>query len=115
MGVRNGSRPSLTSLKQLLVRCAFDPRKPGPMKAIVESGDRNFWELRAIELIREAQDAIEQGHNNFYHDQITRAISLLALSKATVLEPEQGFGTIIPRSSGSDRDMPNLETDASRL
>jgi hypothetical protein len=90
MGNRNGQslRPSLTRLKQLLASCAFDPRKPGPMAAIVNAGDRHTWERRAVELVLEAQQEFEStGNRGFYHDQLTRAISLLALCKATVPEP----------------------------
>lgn len=55
------------------------------MAVIVQSGDRVFWEARAIELINEARHFLQiDGNRDVYHDRITKAISLLALSKATV-------------------------------
>lgn len=64
------------------------------MAGIVQSGDRNFWEVRAIEMIHDARRAYnEEGNVSAYHDRMTKAIALLALSKATAV-PEQVDATV---------------------
>lgn len=57
------------------------------MAGIVQSGDHRFWELRARELILEAQMCMEvSGDRRSYHERIEKAIALLALAKAHVPE-----------------------------
>jgi hypothetical protein len=67
--------PSKTSIKKILSECAFDPRNPGPMKAITDIRKTSFYRDRAIELI-----------NNGTIDSARQAIQLLAL----VINYEQG-------------------------
>lgn len=54
----------------------FDPRTPGPMSIVVELNNPAYCEVKAIELIREAQS-----HPVDYHEKVTQAISLLALAR----------------------------------
>lgn len=67
--------PSKTRIKQILRDCAFDPRRPGPLAIITEVGTRDYYECRAIELIREAQ----LGNHK---ESLQKAIALLALAIA---------------------------------
>jgi len=67
------------------------------MHVIVQSGDRVFWEARAVELINEARHYLQTaGNNEVYHDRMTKAISLLALSKAMVPD-----ATLLPQTEGN--------------
>lgn len=68
---------------------AFDPRASGPLLPIVEQNDPYYYELRAKELIAEAQMCLPTTMmltpNNLqleqYHLKITQAIGLLALAR----------------------------------
>lgn len=67
----------------------FDPRKPGPMLAIVEQNDSKYYSMRAKEIISEAQ-LIIMGPNpsdqqlQVYQLKMTQAISLLALARVVM-------------------------------
>lgn len=69
-------RPSQRSLRETLMQSVFDPRAPGPMSIIVGLDNPQYGEIKAIELIREAQ-----AHPTDYHEKVTQAISLLALAR----------------------------------
>ncbi len=84
---------SKTQLGELLRESQFDPRVDGSMKIIVDTAVTNprYAEDRAIELIREAQQALAQlapGPDDAiaaaykYHRNMKNAISLLALGRA---------------------------------
>jgi len=60
---------SLTKIREILRKCQFNPRKPGPMKIIADMDDAKYYRLRAIELISTAAT----------DKQIQQAIGLLAL------------------------------------
>lgn len=66
---------SKTQLNKILAESSFDPRKPGPYKAVVDMNDARFLRQRAIELLYEAET----------HDtdtKVKQAITFLALSRA---------------------------------
>lgn len=63
---------SLKAIKKVLASCAFDPKVPGPMKIIMDSGNKEYFLMRAVECIHEAKLGIGK-------DKIRQAISLLAL------------------------------------
>ena len=75
-------KPSMTTIKKYLTSCAFDPRKPGPMAIIADSGGPEYYEQRAIELIKEAQNIMKgpPDYQNHYDDKLSSAIRLLALA-----------------------------------
>lgn len=66
---------NLTQIREILRGCVFNPKVNGPLKIIAESGNSEFLQSRAKELITECQ-------NNFNPEKIKFAISLLALSLA---------------------------------
>jgi len=73
---KKNRHPSQTTIKKALAASVFDPRAKTPMAVIVDMEDPRYCELRAIELIRQAQNTPQ-----FYQDTISQAIALLALAK----------------------------------
>jgi len=89
---------TFTEMKKLLLESCFNPKTKGhPMAIIMEQGDARFFETRAIEFIREAQQAIMFPNPNsqqleIYNDKIAKAISLLAIARgirSTKPEPKR--------------------------
>ena len=80
--------PSKTRLAAILRESVFDPRKDGPLKIVAENSSITYLELRAIEMIEQAQaDAeddrlIPEQRKQEYHNKLTQAVSLLALARA---------------------------------
>lgn len=82
-------RPSTIMIRKSLLEALFDPRSPGPgLGIIIDEGNSNYFEIRAIELIKEARLMLnsEQLYSRehrleYYENNITQAISLLALAK----------------------------------
>ncbi len=83
----------MTRLKELLRESVIDPRSDGPLGIIVETSQSNprYAEDRAIEMIREAQQAIHSPTVGLvqaverietYHSRMKDAITLLVLSRA---------------------------------
>ncbi len=74
-----------TDIKNFLKLCIFNPRKSGPLTIIADIGNPNYYETRAIELIKEAQILeMRLGSNLPYYDEsIIKAIQLLALARIT--------------------------------
>lgn len=64
--------PSLTRIKQLLKSAAFDPRKPGSMRVVVEMNDPTYCIKKAVELLLNASD----------DDDLRQAVSLVTLARA---------------------------------
>jgi len=62
-------------IQKELYDCRFDPKGVGPMKIIVDINDPNYWENRAIELIKMSKETSD------YQSMITKAIQLLILAK----------------------------------
>jgi hypothetical protein len=82
----------MTSVRTSLLEGLFDPRETGPMSALLETGDADYYELRAIEFITEARVALKTATGNpddavknkeAYMLRINKALSLLALAKLT--------------------------------
>lgn len=48
----------IKSLQKCLSESAFNPKEDGPLKIICDQNDPKYCEMRAVELIREAQIAI---------------------------------------------------------
>jgi hypothetical protein len=64
---------SKTAIDGIFKDCKFDPRSPGPMKAIADMHDPDFFRKRAIECLHEAE----------YSNPIegcVKAVKLLALA-----------------------------------
>ena len=66
----------------------LDPRNPGPHKVIVETGERLYLQLRAVELIHQAEADLDdlrldpEDRVKEYDKNIQNAISFLALAAA---------------------------------
>lgn len=74
--LKNNKQPlklNKTSVRQILRILEFDPKKPGSLKIILDSGNNTYYKFRAIEIINEA--AINQNIEN-----LDLAIQLLILS-----------------------------------
>lgn len=79
---KSKSPVTITKIRKVLSRCRFDPRAGGPLKIIVDMHGENprYLEDRAIEMIREAQMAINID-NNVYSLKMDHAITLLAMAQ----------------------------------
>jgi len=84
-------KPSYTDISAFLRKCFFNPRKPGPLNIISDIGNAEYYEMRAIEYVKEAplcyckatipqtfEEALES-----YDDKIIKAIQLLSLARQT--------------------------------
>ena len=69
-------QPTLTQIRAMLATCAFDPREPGPMRAIVETDSISYLRDRAMEFLRSAEQVTNRHE---YCQSLKKAISLLAL------------------------------------
>ena len=92
MSTKKSSEPSARQVTNLLQESKVDPRKPGPLKVIFDSGSVDYLMLRAIEFIQESYNTEcnftfdEEGKGTINYDDvtvdnITKAISLLAMAK----------------------------------
>lgn len=76
----------------LLRDSAFDPRKDGPLKVIADNSSIMYLELRAIEMIQQAQlDADDvrldaEQRSKECDIKLSQAISLIVLARARRLE-----------------------------
>jgi len=69
-----------TELKKVLNESHFNPRDTEhPLAIAVKLGNPEYWRVRAMELIEESKGWAPGSGN--YHESITEAISLLALSR----------------------------------
>jgi hypothetical protein len=73
-----------TAISDFLRKCFFNPRLPGPLKIISDINNSNYYELRAVEFIKEINE-------DNYHDNIVKAIQLLALSHETRRNESKDF------------------------
>lgn len=69
-----------TQLKRILRESVMDPNKLGPSKLIFGAADAKYYELRALELVVEAQSA--KCTIREYHDKMRTAITYLAIARA---------------------------------
>lgn len=88
--MKSNKRPSKTVLKKSLIEAVIDPRVPGPNLAItIEEGNSTYFEIKAIELIREARLHLTEPNlspekkREYYQDKLTKALTLIALAKVT--------------------------------
>lgn len=74
---RKSKQPSKTELRRHLRDCLFDPRKPGPMQVIADTGNEEYYENRAKECVSQFAETSHEKSDN-----IRMAIGLLLLSLA---------------------------------
>lgn len=74
-------KPGQKQLQKLLAESVFNPDSIGPLKIIADLRNAAYCEIRAIELIQEAR-LTPESNNEYYHDKIKQAISLLVLARA---------------------------------
>lgn len=74
---QKSKQPSKTELRRHLRDCLFDPRKPGPMQVIADTGNTDYYETRAKECISQYTETTDEKSAN-----IRMAIGLLLLSLA---------------------------------
>jgi hypothetical protein len=73
--------PSRTAIAKVLSGAVLDPRAEGPFHVIATTAGRQYHEMRAVEMIREAVDAFElNGELTTYMSKMSMALSLLALA-----------------------------------
>jgi hypothetical protein len=77
--------PNYTNVCNFLRKCFFNPQKVGPLKIISEIGNSHYYEMRAIEFIKESQNLSTRLFGDFgtYDDYIIKAIQLLVLARET--------------------------------
>lgn len=90
---KRDERPTSRQIAKLLSNATFNPRVEGPMSVIVDTRNPDYYETRATEFIAEAQLSLRRSqaalpneahlHLERYRDDMTKAMSLLALSMAT--------------------------------
>lgn len=75
-----GKKQKITKRKlaAILRESIFTPSNPGPLKVIFDVGDRDYYIKRAMEL---CAMALEQPFINHKINQLTTAITLLAIAK----------------------------------
>ena len=73
----------------MLLESVFNPEKDlSPLKVIVDTGNVDYFELRALELIQEARRLLATENSSFsqnftmYNEKMVQAISLLTLARA---------------------------------
>ncbi len=76
---------TVKAIQKFLSDCRFNPNEHGPLKIILESGNPDYYETRAIELIYEAKSVVSKSNTQLflleeYEDKIRKAIQLLTLS-----------------------------------
>jgi hypothetical protein len=70
--------PSKTEILKFLRECGFDPRNQSEMRALTIVSKPEYCEIRAMELISEAQLA---GNTPHYDQCVMKAIQLLTLAR----------------------------------
>lgn len=96
--------PGIKALKKILSSCAPDVKKPGPWRIIAQTGEPRYYMLRAVELLRCADDTQDLVY------MIKTAISHLALAAYYAGEPsgctqpkaDPGTGSRTPDSNNQD-------------
>jgi hypothetical protein len=85
-------KPSYTDICNFLRKCFFNPRKLGPLTIISDIGNAEYYEMRAVEFIKEAPNntfiggTLKEAMINSlekYDDKIIKAIQLLVLARQT--------------------------------
>jgi hypothetical protein len=90
-------------LTEVLKKVRFNPNKSGPMKIVAEVDNTEYWQMRAVELIRESLSIREEADNSDYRgkderfrhiqinnpqrsERLIKAIQLLLLAAAKIDE-----------------------------
>lgn len=47
---------NLTKIRTALKECQFNPNAPGPMAVIADANNEAYWQLRALEQIKEIRN-----------------------------------------------------------
>lgn len=77
--MKNGAnRITLKAIRDELKKCQFNPNELGPMAIISDNDDPKYWELRAIEQLREIHTFKLDGKEA--EDRLQLVIKLAALS-----------------------------------
>lgn len=67
-----------TQIRNVLKAVTFNPKKPGPLKVIVESGNVDYFYQRAVEQLRMAQQLRGNGQSGAQEALV--AMQLIALA-----------------------------------
>lgn len=59
-------------ITDVLKKVRFNPNKAGPMKIVAELDNAEFWQMRAVELIRESLSIREEADNSDFRSRIER-------------------------------------------
>ena len=71
---------SKTAIGKILQSAKFDPRKPGPMKVVVDVGDANYYLASAGVLIEEVRQMGCTGPSARYWRKSRKALQLIDLA-----------------------------------
>ena len=76
-------------IREMLLESVFNPEKDlSPLKVIVDTGNVDYFELRALELIQEARRLVVANSSSssqnlvMYSEKMVQAVSLLTLARA---------------------------------
>lgn len=78
---------TVKQIRSFLSTCKFNPNEPGPLKIILETNNPNYYEMRAIEFIREARASFNLKD---YEEKIQKAIQLLILANLVQKRDDNG-------------------------
>ena len=82
---RNGKPTTITLLREIQKIDLFNPKNPGPMKIVVDLDDPHYLELKAVELIHQAQEARKTGDYAWYDRHMSKARQCLLLATASTM------------------------------
>lgn len=87
MAKRNKNKFTKRAIQSELYECRFDPNEVGPFKIILDMKSATYFENRAIELVKLAQD---DSFHVAYDETVTKAIQLLIVAKIMRRQLEEG-------------------------
>ena len=71
---------SLTAIRKVLKKIAFNPKTAGTMKIVCDMEDTHYWESKAVELIMNAKaERMANGTSDCYHQKMLMATRLLVM------------------------------------
>lgn len=77
------------TIQKALQSCSFDPRKAGPLAVIIDANDCKYWEMRAIEQLKEIHNFNLEGKEAAERIRITIQLLLLSLGKRDEQDKEK--------------------------
>ena len=87
---RNKKPVNQKMIREIQKAVYFNPTEPGPMKILVEMDNPEYYELRAVEMIREAQELRKNSPLTaktleLYDEKLILAIRLIILAETATM------------------------------